>query len=148
MRTIEQFYENGKPKRIYEVNDTGAKHGKYQEFYDHGTLKRERFYINGIQEGLYKFFYPSGALCVTWFYKNNEAHGEYKYFSENGSLEDIFFFMHGEKYDLSSVMDVSNRTPEDEITLSLLFGNNFFKAENKNDWVNYRNFKCQCSIFL
>ena len=58
---------------------------------------------------------------------NDVLHGEYKEYDTNGPTVLHKFFMHGEEYSLKDVMDIQNKTPEDEITLSLLFGNNFIK---------------------
>ena len=75
----------------------------------------------------HKDYHENGQLCVHCFYQNGDLHGEYKVYHETDQLWEHCFYIDGKQIDPSIyVEDINNITPEEEITLTLVLGGNYF----------------------
>ena len=71
--------------QIREVDKEGLKQGKWQDWYDNGSIKYNGKFEDGVEQGLWKFYYQSGELKATkeFFYNGNvDKHIYYK----NGNI--------------------------------------------------------------
>ena len=113
-------HKGGSIKRQgYYLN--GVKHGKGKWFYDDGSLWEMCFFLNDEPHGEYNWFYPDGSLKSQCFYKNGQLHGEFKEYYQNGSIEEHIFYLNNIKQPQLQYLT----TERDEITLTLLFGDNY-----------------------
>ena len=113
------FYDSGKLKEKYEVNEGGKKNGKYYRYFENGVVAEETIYIdneqnrirkiffedgnleytatyvNGLLHGPRKVYYPSGKLRVDSNYKDNKLIGPFYKYHENGKLAEEVTFVDG-----------------------------------------------------
>lgn len=83
---VKSFYENGKLKSSYEVNDLRQKHGIAKKYSEKGVIKQSFIYENGekIQAVSY---YKNGEPLMEINYKNGVKDGLLKRFYDNGNVE-------------------------------------------------------------
>ena len=114
------FYNSGTIyKQCFFLN--GKRHRECIWF-DSGGIQREySFYLNGSLHGEYKRFNYEGALHLHCFYRNGLKNGEYKTFNYNGSIEEHSFYIN----DIHQPHLDYLKTDRDEVTLTLLFGENY-----------------------
>ena len=94
---------------------------EWKWYYKDGTLNDHCFFLNGDQHGECKWFNENGTIREHCFFLNDNRHGEYKWFNENGTIREHCFFLNG-KY--QPQLDYLT-TDRDEITLTLMFGDNY-----------------------
>ena len=99
----------------------GLRHGEAKWFYPDGSLEQHCFYLKGMLHGESKWFYEDGSLEQHGFYLNGSLHGEFKEYYQNGSLEEHCFYLNNIK---QTQLDYLT-TERDEVTLTLLFGDNY-----------------------
>ncbi|MEF3696939.1 toxin-antitoxin system YwqK family antitoxin [Desulfolutivibrio sp.] len=68
-----EWYENGKKKVHYHMNEDYILHGKYQSWFENGQLEKEFTYVNGSKQGLYTEYFEDGTLRT----KGNYCAGGY-----------------------------------------------------------------------
>jgi uncharacterized protein len=81
----ENFFENGSIQYIIYYQN-GLLHGLVQEFYENGQLKYEEEYVKGVRNGIYKSYYPNGIVAVSGHYLNGKRTGVWKQYYENGQV--------------------------------------------------------------
>ena len=99
----------------------GELHKDCTWFYEMGNVKELIFYKNGKRHGEYKWFNKDGTLIEDCFYENDNLHGEYKWYYYDGTLSEHGFYKNGEEQPQLDYL----KTERDEITLTLLFGENY-----------------------
>ena len=82
--TVEEKYDDGKPKTKYNVDDQGRKDGLYQEFYPTGKTKVRATYKAALLDGKYSLFHDNGKTKSTANYKDGTLSGAYTEFDEKG----------------------------------------------------------------
>lgn len=89
--SIVTYHPNGKIESIIHVKN-GVREGSAIFFYENGTLKEERNYINDKVSGVVKLYYPNGNLKEVFNIENGKREGPASYFDSTGAhTEDIFF---------------------------------------------------------
>lgn len=77
-------------KMNYTVNESGQKHGLYEEWYNYetwdenGKIKIRCNYVNGIKEGLYERWRENGKLSERYTYVNDIKEGLEEWWHKNG----------------------------------------------------------------
>ena len=99
----------------------GLKHGEYKWFYQNGSIAQHCFYKKGNLHGECKWFYKDETIREHSFFLNGNQHGECKWFYENGTIREHGFFLNDIKQPQLDYLTIDR----DEITLTLLFGENY-----------------------
>lgn len=73
--TVEEKYDDGKPKLKYAVDDKGRKEGIYQEYYASGKTKLMANYKNDQRQGTCTEFDEKGKKILTALYKEGKLSG-------------------------------------------------------------------------
>lgn len=71
----ETFYESGKIKTSWQLNEKGQRNGLCQRFRESGGLKAQCFYKKGISNGLYESFFANGEKIASGRFVNNFRKG-------------------------------------------------------------------------
>lgn len=102
----------------------GVVHGPQYAYFDDGvTISSVRTCINGEYTGIYKVYYPDSSLLEVGFLKDCEFEGEFVRYDLDGTITRHKLYVGGRIIDESQyVQDISCITPEEEITLLLVFG--------------------------
>ncbi|MCX6183044.1 MAG: hypothetical protein NT150_14080 [Bacteroidetes bacterium] len=80
----EEFFSNGKPQRVYTLNEKGDYIDSLMTYHHNGQLATVTHYnAKGLKEGLDINYSPSGKLMSIFIYKK-DAIKSWKYFSANG----------------------------------------------------------------
>jgi antitoxin component YwqK of YwqJK toxin-antitoxin module/Flp pilus assembly protein TadD len=82
--TLEAKYANGKVAFHLEYKNA-YDHGKYQEFFEDGTLCREAVYVDDMLEGERKTWYRNGKLRSSENFKFDNSEGLTTLYNENGT---------------------------------------------------------------
>lgn len=90
----ERYFENGSIQYIIHY-ENGLLHGLVQEYYENGQLTYEEEYVNGVRNGIYKSYYPNGIINVSGYYLNGKQTGEWKQYYENGQVGEEGSFVEG-----------------------------------------------------
>lgn len=69
-----------------EIKETIKKDGIIRDYYDNGSLKSEKTYLNNVLNGRAIEYYPNGRISAIGYYKMNKKVDKWKYFGENGIL--------------------------------------------------------------
>ena len=86
LKPIIEYYDNGKVKCAYSVDENGKKQGSYESYHDNGQLDKKCTYKNGKLDGPYESYYPNGQLDRKCTYKNDILDGPYESYYPNGQL--------------------------------------------------------------
>ncbi|MEQ9303235.1 MAG: hypothetical protein RJQ14_04910 [Marinoscillum sp.] len=83
---VKKYYDNGKLKSIYQINDLRQKHGQAKVYNSKGELKQSFQYENGekIQATSH---YPNGKPLMQIDYKNGVKDGFIRRYYEDGTME-------------------------------------------------------------
>lgn len=74
-----------------EYNDTGEKHGYWEEDDEYGVINLSKgYYNNGIMEGPWEFYTEWGIL-FKGNYKYGEYYGSCMWYKEGGEVEKEFY---------------------------------------------------------
>ena len=66
------YYENGRVKEKYFLNENSKLKDMYEEYDINGTLRKRIFYNNGLKDGLYQEYDVSGKLIKRVYYKDDK----------------------------------------------------------------------------
>ncbi len=88
---VKTYYPNGKIESEITYKDT-IREGEAKFYYEDGTLKEERLYVNGRVAGLVKVYYPNGKLKELINIEDGKREGPTSLFDEDGKyIKDIMF---------------------------------------------------------
>lgn len=113
----EKYFENGKKDRegtyrlIHKVTSDyllvslanitidaiSVLDGTYKEWHENGNLKKESFYIKGVQEGEVKEYHENGYLLARYSVINEKKEGVYERYHENGEVDVLGYYANNEK---------------------------------------------------
>jgi len=65
----------------------GKLNGMIRDYYSSGSIRRERFFKNGILDGTSKTYFPSGAIQAVVGFKQNRLHGLTLNYYESGAIQ-------------------------------------------------------------
>ncbi|MCB2221021.1 MAG: hypothetical protein KQI35_11545 [Bacteroidetes bacterium] len=80
-----RFYESG-AKRIAGPIKDGERHGKWEAWYEDGTLWSVGTFENGVENGTKTVYYENGNKYYEGYIKNDERVGTWKFWDEDGNL--------------------------------------------------------------
>ena len=83
---VVETYPDGTVQRRYRVDDSGQKHGSFEQFFDDGTLEIRTNYSADALDGKYESFYESGAKRVVAGYSRGLKNGLWRESAESGDL--------------------------------------------------------------
>ena len=83
---VKKYYDNGKLKSSYEVNDLQQKHGLAKTYSSKGKLKQSFVYENGEKIKATQY-YKNGQPLMEIDYKNGVKDGFIRRYYDNGNLE-------------------------------------------------------------
>ena len=91
LKPIIEYYDDGRIKRAYSVDENGNKQGPYERYYDkryheNGQLERKCTYKDDELDGPYETYYDNGQLYEKCTYKDGEYDGPYEDYHDNGRL--------------------------------------------------------------
>ena len=88
---VKSYYPNGNLESEITFNDS-IREGEAKFFFEDGTIKEERLYVNGRVEGLVKIYHPGGNLKELINIEDGKREGPSSVFDEQGNyVKDIFF---------------------------------------------------------
>ncbi len=88
---VKAFYPNGKVESEISYNDS-IREGEAKFYFEDGTLKEERLYVNGRVTGLVKTYHPNGKLKELINIEDGKREGPVSIFDEEGKyIKDIYF---------------------------------------------------------
>ena len=88
---VKTYYPNGKVESEITFKDT-IREGEAKFYYEDGTIKEERLYVNGKVAGLVKVYYPNGKLKELINIEDGKREGPTSLFDEEGKyVKDIMF---------------------------------------------------------
>lgn len=115
---------NGFLKHMYESQHTG----EYNFYYDNDQIAITFTYKNGLLDGPLTRYLSTGAICSIEFCKGDEFFGEQIYYGLDGKIVyNSFIDVNGSISELYEKYSYTTRTPEDEATLTLAFGEYFLR---------------------
>lgn len=85
--TQSEYYENGQLKIIGDLTENGKRKGKWQYWYNDGTIWSECEYTDGKQNGLNTVYFPNGQKRFEGRFKMGKRIGEWKFWDENGDVK-------------------------------------------------------------
>jgi len=74
---VETFWPNGELRERYAVDETGARTGLYQSWYEDGSRHVRSRYRNGLLDGSYDSWHADGERWIDTGYKLGALHGRY-----------------------------------------------------------------------
>lgn len=77
------YYRNGN-KRIAGPLKHGLRHGKWQAWFEDGTLWSEGTYVDGKENGMKKIYYPNGNLYYKGIVTDGQRTGVWEFFDNEG----------------------------------------------------------------
>ncbi|HSP87087.1 MAG TPA: TonB family protein [Ignavibacteriaceae bacterium] len=88
---VKTYFPNGKVES--EINYNGSvREGEAKFYYEDGTLKEERLYVNGRVEGLVKTYHPNGKIKELINLEDGKREGPTSIFDEEGIyVKDIYY---------------------------------------------------------
>ncbi len=76
---------DGGGRQINITLRNGIIDGKYEEYYNNGSMFTSGNYVNGKKEGKWQIYTESGKLWKSYEYKNDELNGKYiSYYTDSG----------------------------------------------------------------
>ena len=88
---VKTYYPNGKIESEISYKDS-IRDGEAKFYFEEGTLKEERLYVNGRVEGLVKVYYPNGKLKELINIEDGKREGPTSLFDEEGNyVKDLIF---------------------------------------------------------
>ena len=57
---VEEFWDNGKLRKRYNLNKEGKKHGLEEVFFKKGQLRSSRNYKDGKPDGIHETYHDNG----------------------------------------------------------------------------------------
>jgi hypothetical protein len=81
---VVETWPGGAPRRVYEVDDEGRRHGTFLEYRIDGQLVVRAKYAKGELNGRYESFHPNGERFIDCSYKKGLLNGRYSEFDEEG----------------------------------------------------------------
>jgi TonB family protein len=88
---VKTYFPNGKVDSEISFNGS-IREGEAKFYYEDGTLKEERLYINGRVAGLVKTYHPNGNLKELINIEDGKREGPTSVFDEEGNyIKDIFY---------------------------------------------------------
>lgn len=111
LKKIEDFFDNGKIKRIYYVDKQNLKCSWEYFFYPNGKVNKKQYWENDILAGKAFIYYPNGKTYIKAQYKNNKLDQYCLIYSPSNKLLRKIFFENGikktdETYNLKKDNDV------------------------------------------
>jgi antitoxin component YwqK of YwqJK toxin-antitoxin module len=95
LKPIIEYYDDGKIKRAYSVDENGNKQGPYERYYENGQLRIKCTYKDGKEDGPYELYHENGQLEEKCTYKDGELDGPYESYHENGQLREKYTYKDG-----------------------------------------------------
>jgi TonB family protein len=88
---VKTYYPDGKIESSISYKDS-IREGEAKFYFEDGTLKEERLYVNGRVAGLVKLYYPNGKLKELINIEDGKREGPTSLFDEEGKyIKDIMF---------------------------------------------------------
>jgi hypothetical protein len=88
---VKTHYPNGNVESEITLNNS-IREGEAKFYFEDGTLKEERLYVNGRVTGLVKKYNPNGKLKELIIIEDGKREGPTSFFDEEGNfLKDIYF---------------------------------------------------------
>jgi len=88
---LKTYFPNGKVESEISYNGS-IREGEAKFYFEDGTLKEERLYVNGRVEGLVKTYHPNGKLKELINIEDGKREGPTSIFDEGGNyVKDILF---------------------------------------------------------
>jgi TonB family protein len=88
---VKTYYPDGKVESEISYNGS-IREGEAKFYFEDGTLKEERLYVNGRVTGLVKTYHPNGKLKELINIEDGKREGPTSIFDEEGSyVKDIYF---------------------------------------------------------
>lgn len=119
---LRDYYHNGDP---WEESTYlgGNSHGEYTCHYKDGGIQEKAQFHHGSQINEYLYYHLDGSINKHCFYINGILSGELKYQDIDGSISKHCFYLDGVEQPQLQYLT----TERDEVTLMLLFGDNYIK---------------------
>ena len=96
-----KYYEDGTPKILgHHSKRTGRKVGKWEEYYDNGSLKQVGLYKDDKKSGRWSFYNKNGLMRSSGIFENDRQCGEWKFFC-SGILDSIGYYHNYKKLHVS-----------------------------------------------
>ena len=73
--------------------------GKYQSFYQNGSLATKGYYHNNLSDSIWTFYFENGKMKASGKYHRSVQNGKWKYFFENGNQKAEGLLVNGAKED-------------------------------------------------
>ena len=90
-----KYFDNGTPRILgYHCDESGRKTGKWETFYNDGSLRDVGYYDDDVKCGKWAFYNKYGRLKSTGNYKNNKQDGKWKFYKA-GKLESVGYYKEG-----------------------------------------------------
>ena len=96
LKPIIEYYDDGKIKCAYSVDENGNKQGPCEKYHDNGQLWVKCTYKDGKEDGPYESYHDNGQLWDKGTYKNGEYDGPYELYHDNGQLKKKCTYKDGE----------------------------------------------------
>ena len=88
---VRSYYPDGNPESEITFNDS-VREGEAKFYFEDGTVREERLYVNGRVEGLVKKYHPNGNLKELINIEDGKREGPTSLFDEEGNyVKDIYF---------------------------------------------------------
>ena len=100
----QNFYENGSLEDFGNYIN-GKLEGDFESYYENGMLFELSHYFHDKVDGTYKKYFNTGVLAETGIYKKDKLDGEYKIFFEDGSLHQIIYYKNNHKEGISKIFN-------------------------------------------
>lgn len=120
------YYNTGEVLSIYYVDNDRVMQGVRTAFYRNGNIAKEFQYVNGVVNGkCTEYHYNNSSIKEIYFISNDETIGENVQYNDQGIItRHTWWDSDGEVNISQYVQDVYNLTPEEEVLLALMFGEN------------------------
>ena len=87
LKPIIEYYDDGKIKRAYSVDENGSRQGPCESYSANGQLKAKCTYKDGKYDGPCESYHENGQLKIKCTYKDGEYDGLFEWYHENGQLD-------------------------------------------------------------
>ena len=88
LKPIIEYYDDGKIKRAYSVDENGKFDGPYERYHENGQLWEKCTCKDGKYDGPYERYYDNGQLGKKCTYKDGKEDGPYEEYHKNGQLKE------------------------------------------------------------
>ena len=96
LEPIIEYYDDGKIKCAYSVDENGYMQGPYEEYRENGQFSQKCTFKDDKLEGPYEGYDKYGQLEVKYTCKNGKKEGSYESYYKNGQLKEECTFKNGE----------------------------------------------------